>query len=369
LRGHLGRIAAIAAAAALAIALGACGSSSSSSSSSSPGKVLRLGYVTTPTHPYGIAVAAFAKRVQEASGGKLTVTPLPNYQGGDVPLLNDVSGGTVEMAAPSTAIFDTRGVKVFQPLQAPFLITNYGLEKAVLDGDIGKSMLSSANGPAKLGLVGLGVLEGGLRKPLGRVKCLASPGDFQGAKIRAPQSAVLSAGLKALGAEPTPLAVGDVFPALQNGTVDGMEANLGLIQTNKYYEVAKCVTQDVNLWPFPAAVVINKSQWDALSSQEQGWLRDAGAKLADDSLAVFTNPAPGAPNFAKLLCGEGLTFAFAGKANQAALANAVKPAYTQLDKDPEVAAAIAKIQALKASSPPPAAAAPLPAGCTTKQAS
>src|SRR5262249_23006333 len=122
------------------------------------------------------------------------------------------------------------------------------------------------------------------------------------------------------------------------------EANLGLIQTNKYYEVAKCVTQDANLWPFPAAVVINKAQWDALSSQEQGWLRDAGAKLADDSLAVFTNPAPNAPNFASLLCGEGLTFAFAGKANQAAFANATKPAYTQLEKDPEVAAAIGKIR-------------------------
>jgi len=73
---------------------------------------------------------------------------------------------------------------------------------------------------------------------------------------------------------------------------------------------------------FPAAVVINKSQWDALSSQEQGWLRDAGAKLADDSLAVFTTPAPGAPNFAKLLCGEGLTFAFAGKANARAILHA-----------------------------------------------
>jgi TRAP-type C4-dicarboxylate transport system substrate-binding protein len=115
-------------------------------------------------------------------------------------------------------------------------------------------------------------------------------------------------------------------------------------------------------------VVINKSQWDALSSQEQGWLRDAGAKLADDSLAVFTNPAPNAPNFVKLLCGENMTFAFAGKANQAAFANATKPAYTQLAKDPEVASAIAKIQALKASSAPPPPAAPLPAGCKTKQA-
>jgi len=63
-----------------------------------------------------------------------------------------------------------------------------------------------------------------------------------------------------------------------------------------------------------------------------------------------------------------MTFAFADKTNQASLATATNPTYTQLAKDPEVAAAISKIQALKASSPPPAPAAPLPAGCKTKQA-
>ena len=155
-------------AAAIAVSLAACGSSktktaAAGSSTAASGTVtLRLGYVTTPLHPYGIAVDAFKKEVETASAGKLTIEPIPNYTGGDTKLLDAVAGGEVEMGAVSTAIWDTKGVNVFQALQAPFLITNYGLDLAVIGGPIGTAMLDSAAGPKKLGLVGLGILEGGL---------------------------------------------------------------------------------------------------------------------------------------------------------------------------------------------------------------
>jgi TRAP-type transport system periplasmic protein len=351
---------------ALSVGLAACGGDSKSGDNASAGDgtvTLRLGYVTTPQHPYGIAVDLFKKEVEAAGGGKITVNPIPNYTGGDTKLLDDVSSATVEMAAVSTATWDTKGVNIFQPLQAPFLITNYGFEQSVLDGPVGTAMLESENGPKKLGLVGLGILEGGLRKPLGAKVALKSPADFKGKKIRAPQSKVLSAALTALGAEAVPLPVGDVFTALQNGTVDGMEANLGLISTNKYNEVAKFVTQDVNLWPFPAAVVINQAQFDKLSDEQKAAIQTAGKNLAKNSIAVFLNPAPGATNFVADLCTKGLTFAFAGEDNRKALAAAAQPAYAEISKDTEVADLIKQIQDAKASAPAPPPPPDLPAGC------
>jgi tripartite ATP-independent transporter DctP family solute receptor len=355
-------------AAAIAVSLAACGSSKKTAaaggSTAASGTVtLRLGYVTTPQHPYGIAVDAFKKEVETASGGKITIAPIPNYTGGDTKLLDAVSGGEVEMGAISTATWDTKGVNVFQALQAPFLISNYGLDLSIIGGPVGTAMLDSAAGPKKLGLVGLGILEGGLRKPLGAKVPLKSPADFKGKKIRAPQSKVLSATLTALGAQAVPLPVGDVFTALQNGTVDGMEANLGLIDTNKYYEVAKFVTQDVNLWPFPAALVINQAQFDKLSADQKTAIQTAGKNLAKNSIDVFLNPAPGATNFVADLCTKGLTFAFAGPANQKALAAAAQPAYAEISKDSEVAGYIKQIQDAKAAAPAPAPPAPLPAGC------
>jgi TRAP-type C4-dicarboxylate transport system, periplasmic component len=356
-------LAALLGAAALTVGLAACGDEGGTGAAGE--KVsLRLGYVTTAQHPYGVAIDALVKEVNETSGGRITITTVPNYQGGDIPLLDDVSAGTIEMAGVSTAVWDGKGVNVFQPLQAPFLITNYPLSQTVLGGEIGQKMLDSSNGPAKLGLVGLGILEGGLRLPVGADKAFRSLADFRGAKIRTPQSQVLAAGLQALGAESTPIPVGDVYTALQNGTVDGMEANYGLIYTNKYDEVAKFVTRDVVLWPFPAAVVINQAQFDKLSDDDKKILQDAGKNLAANSVNVFLSPAP-AINFVAELCKRGLTYAIAGDANRAALAKAAESAYAKLEADSEVAGLIADIRAAKEAAGPPSPPPPLPAGCKT----
>lgn len=355
---------------AVSVGLAACGDDNNSSDNTSGGDgaiALRLGYVTTPQHPYGLAIAKFKADVEAASGGKITINPVPGAnQGNDVALLDSVSGGSIEMAAVSTAVWDGKGVDVFQPLQAPFLITNYPLAETVLGGEIGQAMLASENGPPKLGLVGLGLLEGGLRKPVGRAVALKSPADFQKKKLRAPASKVMTSGLRALGAEPVAMPLGDVSTALQTGAIDGLEANYGLIVTQKFNEGAKFVTADVTLWPFPAAVVINKGQWEKLSADQQKVLRDAGVNLAKNSIeGVFINPPPDATNFVQVLCDAGMTFAIAGDANRTALAKSAQPALDELAADAEVGGFLKQIQDAKAAAGPPPAAPPLPAGCKT----
>ena len=346
---------------------GGTGTSTAASTGAEGTLTLRIGYVTTPQHPYGLSIAKFKEEVEAASAGKITVTPLPGASGGnDVTLLDDVSGGSIEMAAVSTAVWDSKGVNVFQPLQAPFLITNYPLAESVYSGEIGQGMLDSPNGPAKLDLVGLGLLEGGLRKPVGREKALKGPADFKAIKLRAPASKVMTSSIKALGAEPVSIPLGDVATALKNGTVDGMEANYGLIVTQKFNEAAKFVTADVNLWPFPAAVVINKAQWDKLSPEQQTTLKDAGKNLAKNSIeGVFINPPPDATNFVKVLCDAGMTFAIAGDENRAALGKAAQPALDELASGADTGDFLKQIQAAKEAAGPPAAPPPLPDGCKT----
>jgi TRAP-type C4-dicarboxylate transport system substrate-binding protein len=353
---------AVAGATAITAAFAACGGGNAASSTE-PVK-LRLGYATTPQHSYGLAVDAFKKEVEAASAGKLTIENLPNYTGGDAQLFDDVVGGTIEMGAISTAIWDTKGSNAFQALQAPFLITDYDLAETVEGGPIGNAMMTSPNGPPKFNLVGIGLLEGGLRKPLGRTAALTNPAAFKGKKIRSAQSKVIAATVTALGAKPVALPIGDVFTALENGTVAGMEADLDLIATNKYYEVADVVTQDVNLWPFPAAAVINKATWDKLSPDQKAALATAGKSLNKVSIAVLTDPNPPV-NATAELCNAGLTFAFASKADRAALAKATDPVIAKLNADSEVAGYIKQIQEAKTAAGPPAVAPALPGGCKT----
>ena len=261
------------------------------------------------------------------------------------------------MATVSSAIWDTAGITAFQALQAPFLITNYAVEAAVLNSPIAADMLT---GTDKVGIHGLAIHEGGLRKPLSANACLKTPADFKGVKIRSVESPVLVDGLKALGANPTPLPLSDVYLALKQGTVDAMEANLGLIQTLKLYEVAKYVTANVNLWPFPTVLGINQDKWDSLSAEQQGWLNDAAAKIDDEAFAVLTDPTS---TLVADLCTAGLKFGTASKADSAALRTAVDPVYTKYTANEPTGGFVTAIEKIKAETPLPPAPKPYPDGC------
>lgn len=357
------RLAATAAVLAAALGLAACGGSSktTSSAASTPGAgkaeiTLRLGYVTPPQHPYGVAVDQFVKDVSTASKGAIAIQTLPNYQGGDVPLLQDVRGGAVDMASVSSAVWTTQGVTCFNALQALGLITRYDLERQVVTGPIGTSMLKCTQ---KVGLQGLAIHEGGLRKPLGAKAPLASLADFKGKAIRTPQSSVLETGIRGLGADPTAVPLPELYAALRDGTVDGAESNLGLVQTNKLYEVAKYMTANVNLWPFPTVLVMNKNKFDALTPQQQKIIVDAGAKVPAFSIDFLLKPS----DLPKTLCSEGLKFAIASNTALGEFAGASKNVIATLSKDPTTKSYIDQIQALKNKLGPPPAPPALPTGC------
>jgi TRAP-type C4-dicarboxylate transport system substrate-binding protein len=329
---------------------GDSGTSTGGAAATAPAN-LTLGYVTTPQHPYGVAVDQYVKLVSDLSGGAMKITPRAAYPGGDVPLLQDTVAGAPEMATVSTTVFDSAGpTNAFQALQAPFLINNYAVERAALvdeDGgqsDIANDMLDQME--SDMGsLVGLAIHEGGLRSPLGK-EPLVSPDDWQGKKIRATESGGMAAGLKALGAEPSAIPLPDVYDALRRGTVDGMEANTGLVATQDFYEQAKNFTGNVVLWPFPTALVMNKAAWDGLDEDQQQVLTDAADQLPAFILDRLTG-GTGDP-FAQNLANCGVKFLQATEADVTALEEAGATAREELAaSDENVSEFIDRIQEAK----------------------
>ena len=358
-RSWLWRLAAVVAALALALGLAACGddddSGDSGDTSGGDATTLDVAYVTTQQHPYGIAIDAFAEQVNGT--GQLTLNPQPVYPQSEIQLLDDVRSGVVPMATISSAIWDTAGITAFQALQAPFLITNYPLAEAVEGGEIGQSMLADANEQAG-DIVALAIHEGGLRKPFGATKKLVSVDAFNGTTIRAPQSQVLAAGFQAIGANVEPLPLPDVYQSLQNGTVDGAEANLPLIYTQKWYEVGKYVTGNVNFWPFPTVLVVNKAVYDGLTADQQTALTDAAAGITKTSIEIFTTPGS---TVAQDLVNCGIEYVTSTPAQLTALQNASASAVAQLAADTQDY--VTQIEAEKEALGPPATPPPLP---TTK---
>src|SRR4051794_17639775 len=148
-------------------------------------------------------LSAFAKEVERLSHGTLRLSIKNDWRPG-VPdyerrTMDDVRDGTVEMAKVNARVFDLAGVKSFQPLLAPFAVDSYALERRVLHSPLAAPALK---GVGALGLVGIALLPGDLRKPVGVQRDLPGPRDFQGATVATRMSALGRQTFEALGAKP-----------------------------------------------------------------------------------------------------------------------------------------------------------------------
>jgi TRAP-type C4-dicarboxylate transport system substrate-binding protein len=74
-----------------------------------------------------------------------------------------------------------------------------------------------------------------------------------------------------LGANPTPMAFGEVYMGLKTGVVDGQDNPLPTDKNAKFYEVTKYIvlTDHVvdQVWP-----TINEKKWQSLTAQQKSWV-------------------------------------------------------------------------------------------------
>ncbi len=82
-----------------------------------------------------------------------------------------------------------------------------------------------------------------------------------------------------LGADPTPMAWGEVYTALQQGVIDGQENPIGIIRTHKIYEVNRHLALTGHVYS-PALLLINEKKFRGLSSDLQKILIEAGKESA-----------------------------------------------------------------------------------------
>jgi TRAP-type C4-dicarboxylate transport system substrate-binding protein len=321
---------------------------------------LRLGFVTTVQHPYGLALAAFARRVTALSNGKVGVSLTAAYGGGDdLALLTDIRSGAIDGGSVSAPVWQDVGVQSFEALQMPFLITNYAVERSVITSPLAAEMLK---GTQALGLTGLAIHEGGLRKPAAVDGCLVEPPDFVGVQMRSVQSDLLAQSITALGAVPTAMPLSEVAHAVEDGSLNAIEANVGLVYTQKFYEVLSCMSGNVNLWPFPAVLVVGDAAWNAIPAADRAVITRAATSLASDSLDILTDPAS---TLMADLCKAGDGFFYFGTATTpqlAALREAVQPVYDRYEKVDPTGGFVSRIEAIKARTAQPASA-PYPPGC------
>jgi tripartite ATP-independent transporter DctP family solute receptor len=239
---------------------------------------LKLGHVLDTSHPVHAALEHMSTRLEELSDGTVAMDIYPSaVLGSEVQSLEQVQNGSLDMTKVSAAVMENF-VPELGVFGLPYLFRDSDHYWQVLSSPLGAELLRK--GEPKL-LRGLCYYDSGSRNFYTRSKPILTPDDLVGLKIRVMNSASAIAMVKAMGGSPTPIAWGELYSALAQGTVDGAENNAPSFTSNKHSEVCKHFTLDGHT-RIPDILLIGTKTWSRLTPPVQEWVQQA----ADDS-SVF----------------------------------------------------------------------------------
>lgn len=132
----------------------------------------------------------------------------------------------------------------------------------------GKAAQEMLKGVSKVGLKHMAMWENGFRNYTNNDHAIETPADCKGQKIRTMENPIHLKAWKSIGANPTPMAFSELFTAMQQGTVDGEENPIGIIYSNRFYEVQKYISLTQHVYT-PYVVVMNPDKYDSLTDEQQ----------------------------------------------------------------------------------------------------
>lgn len=242
-------------------------------------QTIRLGWTTADSEvdPYAIAAHAFAEELEKRAPDAFDVEFFPNHQlGNDTEMLQSMQLGTLDAGViTGTQIGNIE--PAFRLNDLPFLYANNEQAHRVLDGEVGQELLSRL---ASKGIIGLGFPEAGFRNAINNVRPIRTPEDLEGVKLRVQPADLFIASFRALGANPVPMAWSDVFTAVQQGTVDGLEIPLPVIYANKYPEVTEYLSLTRHAYN-ALGLLMSAQTFNGLSDAHQQVVREAAAAAVE----------------------------------------------------------------------------------------
>jgi TRAP-type C4-dicarboxylate transport system substrate-binding protein len=303
--------------------------------------------LTLGTHDYletDPVASSFVAAVKRLSDGSLKLDVREGWRFYDRDYeratIADVVQRDLDLALVGARAWDNAGVTSFQALLAPFLIDSFAHQRRVLESPLVERMLE---GVESRGLVGVAVLPGGLRRPLGISRPLVGPGDYEGAAMAIRLGGVARATFRALGGSSSDFRA-DELPAF-----DGSELDATTILNNRYDRHAAALTANVVLWPRPTTVVVNRRAFDDLTSDQQELLRAAARETLDPMLETLQSDEQAS---LAALCEQGLQLVRATPAQRAHLREAVQPVYERLERDSVTRELIGEVEDLRDGLPP-----------------
>ena len=246
----------------------------SQSSSAQQTRVLRLSCNQPDGYPTVVGALAFSDYVFAHTNGRIKIEVYNNSVLGQ-------ERETIEMTQTGAIAFIRVGINpltsinpLMGALGMPYLYRDREHMFRVLDGPIGTEMMESLQ---RQNLLGLAWLDAGFRNFYNSRNEIRTPADMAGMRIRVQETPLMMNMIRMLGASPTPMAMGEVYTAIQNGIVDGAENNWPSYMAWSHYEVARFYTVNQHM-SSPEMFLVNTGVWNSFSEEDKKIVK-AGAEL------------------------------------------------------------------------------------------
>jgi tripartite ATP-independent transporter DctP family solute receptor len=254
-------------------------------SGSADKKIIRANTGVSQADPAARALAeVFKPAVETATNGEYVVEVYHSAQlGADVNAIESLRSGTLEMNFNGTAPLAGM-VKELTLLDLPFAFKDSKSLVAVLNGPVGVKLSEELG---KNGLVVLAWTDNGIRHLTNSKHPVNTPNDVKGLKIRTQQNKYHMSAWQSFGAAPTPMAISEVFTALQTHTIDGQENPIPTIYTSKFYEVNKFISLTGHV-PTPCGLFFSKKIFDSYPANIQKTLIECAQKTVTEHLKLVS---------------------------------------------------------------------------------
>lgn len=238
-----------------------------------PKVTLKIGYSTNEEDPRGVASKKLKEIVEQASGGSIVVEIYPSGQlGGDAALIEAMAldSGMVDIIITDASNFSTYDAKMGVSA-LPFLFKDFETAWKFMDSDLVAGVEAAM---IDQNMRVLAHFCNGFRCVTTSKGEVLSPADMKGMLIRTPENPVIMATMRALGANPQPLAFSELYIALQQGTYDAQENPVPVIYNNKLYEVQKYLSITNHIYS-GMCFTISESIWQTMSEGQRQVVADA----------------------------------------------------------------------------------------------
>ena len=235
-------------------------------------ETLQIGFENSLSEPIGKALVKWQELMAEKDVD-LTIELFPDSQlGNKTDIIDQMLLGEPVMTLADGAFFADYGVPDMGIVFGPFLFDNWDQCWKLVESDWWAEQC------AKLNDMGIKMVAAnwayGARHTL-TTKPVNTVDDLAGLQIRVPTNQIQTKGFEVLGATPVGMALGDVYTALQQGTIDGGENPLSTLYGRKHHEVAKYLIMDGHVLNFTNWVC--SSMWfDGLTPEQQEALLETG---------------------------------------------------------------------------------------------